>query len=68
MMKKIEKELDDEFDGKFHMQTTTGNIYHYSPYGDTVEMRFSPDDNNNGLEVGAASIVGRVRQLLENAK
>ncbi|MBP7652513.1 lamin tail domain-containing protein [Candidatus Dependentiae bacterium] len=68
LLKKIEKEQTDEYNGFFHSQTTTGNIYHYSPYGDTVELRFSPDDNNNGMEAGAASIIGRLRYLVENAK
>jgi len=68
LLKKIEKEQTDEFNRIFHSQTTTGNIYHFSPYGDTVEIRFSPDDNNNGMESGAESIVGRLRYLIENAK
>jgi hypothetical protein len=39
----------------------------FSPNSDTVELRFSPTDNDGGYNPGAGSIISRLRQLAQEA-
>ncbi|MBP7654544.1 phosphatidylserine/phosphatidylglycerophosphate/cardiolipin synthase family protein, partial [Candidatus Dependentiae bacterium] len=37
-----------------------------SPYGDTIELRYSPDDNDGAYAAGSGSILSRYRQLVSS--
>ena len=68
MMQKVENQMYEMSKGTFHDASAYGTINFYSPYGDTVELRYSPEDNNGGSTTGSANILGRLAQLANKAK
>jgi hypothetical protein len=68
MEKKVEHKMYQMARGLFHSATPYGTNVFYSPYGDTVELRYSPNDNDGSTVAGTGSIIGRLRQLAQGAK
>lgn len=68
LMAKVRQEMEEKAGGTFHDNTPYGTINFFSPNGDTVELRFAPDDNDGSLTAGSNSIGGRLATLAQNAK
>ncbi|HNW94224.1 MAG TPA: hypothetical protein PKM88_15055, partial [bacterium] len=66
---KIADQMQEMAGGIFHdaTQYLGGDIF-LSPYGDTVEKRFSPDDNDGTYTAGTGSTLGRLRQLVAGCR
>ena len=68
MMKKVTQEQEEKASGTFHDATTFGTINFLSPYGDTIELRYGPDDHDGSTAAGTGSTLARLRQLAVAAK
>lgn len=69
MRAKIREQMAEMAAGTFHdaSQYAGGDVF-YSPYGDTIELRYSPEDNDGGTGIGTGSILSRLRQLATGAR
>ncbi|MBP7653407.1 hypothetical protein KA977_08290 [Candidatus Dependentiae bacterium] len=69
MRAKAEEQMREMAAGTFHdaTQYSGGDIF-YSPYGDTIELRYSPEDNDDGYAAGSGSLLSRYRQLVALCK
>lgn len=68
MMGKVRNEMEEMAAGTFHDATTYGTINFNSPYGDTVELRYAPEDNDGGTDADANTMNGRLRMLAQGAE
>lgn len=68
MEQKVASKMYEMSQGTFHSTTPYGTTNFFSPNGDTVELRYAPNDNDGTIGPNANSIHGRLRQLIQGAK
>jgi hypothetical protein len=67
MRAKVRDQMREMAAGTFQDATQYGTINFFSPYGDTIELRYAPEDNDGGTGASATAMLGRYRQLAQAA-